>query len=78
MLIRLFDDLGQGYITVQRFREILREIDNTISQEELDGIISDVSINIKKIWLIRHLNYFKVDTDNSNTIDFDEFVNLMT
>merc|ERR1711953_1049489 len=39
---RLFDDLGRGYITVERFREILREIDNTISEEELDGIISEI------------------------------------
>ena len=42
-IVRLFDDLGRGYITVERFREILREIDNTISEEELDGIISEVS-----------------------------------
>ena len=43
-MIRLFDDLGEGYITVGRFREILIEIDNTISKEELDAIISDVSL----------------------------------
>ena len=43
-LVRLFDDLGEGYITVERFREILREIDDTISKEELDGIISEVSL----------------------------------
>ena len=48
ILFRLFDDLGEGYITVERFREILREIDPTISKEELDGITSDVSL---KIWL---------------------------
>ena len=41
-MIRLFDDLGEGFITVERFREILREIDNTISKEELDGIINEV------------------------------------
>ena len=41
----MFDDLGDGYITVTRFREILKEIDPTIGEEELDGIISDVSLN---------------------------------
>ena len=39
-LLRLFDDIGEGYISVERFREILREIDATITEEELDGIIS--------------------------------------
>ena len=39
---RLFDDCGAGFISVARFREILREIDDEISEEELDGIISDV------------------------------------
>ena len=39
---RLFDDLGEGFISVTRFREILREIDDEISEEELTGIISDV------------------------------------
>ena len=45
-MIRLFDNLGEGYITVERFREILREIDNTISKEELDGIINEVRIMV--------------------------------
>ena len=42
-LSRLFDNLGNGYITVERFGEILKEIDNEISDEELSKIISDVS-----------------------------------
>ena len=41
-LIRLFDDVGEGYITVETFRQILREIDPTITEEELEGIISEV------------------------------------
>ena len=44
-MIRLFDDIGEGYISVEKFREILKEIDPTIGEEELDGIISDVSLN---------------------------------
>ena len=39
----MFDDCGEGFISVARFREILREIDDEISEEELEGIISEVS-----------------------------------
>ena len=38
--------MGDGFITVARFRDILREIDEDISDEELDGIIADVSCAI--------------------------------
>ena len=50
-MTRLFDDVGEGFITVERFREILKEIDEEISEDELDGIIGDVSIptNILKL-----------------------------
>ena len=40
--IRIFDDAGEGFITVYRFREILKEIDEEITEEELEGIIGDV------------------------------------
>ena len=43
ILPRLFDDLGNGYITVDKFRDILIEIDSEISEEELKAIISEVS-----------------------------------
>jgi Ca2+-binding EF-hand superfamily protein len=39
---RLFDNLGQGFIPVERFREILQEVDDTFTDEELDGIIDEV------------------------------------
>ena len=39
--------MGDGFITVARFRDILKEIDEDISDEELDGIIADVSCAIK-------------------------------
>ena len=45
---RLFDTGGEGYITVIRFREILIEIDEEFTEEELDGIIRDVSIHQTK------------------------------
>ena len=46
----MFDDRGEGFISVARFREILREIDDEICEEELDGIISDVrSVDFEQI-----------------------------
>merc|ERR1712073_293772 len=60
MAFRIFDKVGQGFIGVDRFREILREIDEKVSDDELDGIIA------------------YIDEDKSGTIDFDEFVKIMT
>eukprot|EP00092_Neocalanus_flemingeri_P039798 GFUD01043344.1.p1 GENE.GFUD01043344.1~~GFUD01043344.1.p1 ORF type:complete len:110 (+),score=35.57 GFUD01043344.1:127-456(+) len=39
---RIFDDTGEGFILVLTFRNILKEIDESFSEEELDGIISDI------------------------------------
>jgi len=39
---RIFDDTGEGFIRVLTFRNILKEIDEDFTDEELDGIISDI------------------------------------
>merc|ERR1712038_981393 len=57
---RLFDDTGEGFITVLRFRLILKEIDDDFSDDELDEIIAEI------------------DADKADTIDFNEFVKIMT
>jgi len=57
---RLFDDTGEGFITVIRFRMILKEMDEDFTEDELDEIIAEI------------------DTDKSDTIDFNEFVKIMT
>jgi len=57
---RLFDNEGLGFIPVERFRIILKEVDEDFTEDELDDII------------------FEVDADGSGTIDFDEFVKIMT
>merc|ERR1711994_632775 len=57
---RLFDDSGEGFITVNRFRVILKEIDEEFTEDEFDEIIAEI------------------DTDKSDTIDFNEFVKIMT
>ena len=40
---RLFDDVGEGFITVLRFKAILKEIDEDFTDDEIEGIIIDVS-----------------------------------
>merc|ERR1719397_211781 len=57
---RIYDKDQQGYITTDILKEILREIDNKLSEEDLDGIIEEV------------------DEDGSGTLDFDEFMEMMT
>eukprot|EP00092_Neocalanus_flemingeri_P096184 GFUD01122410.1.p2 GENE.GFUD01122410.1~~GFUD01122410.1.p2 ORF type:complete len:101 (-),score=42.13 GFUD01122410.1:36-338(-) len=57
---RLFDDIGEGFISGARFRQILKEIDEEFTDEELDEVIAEI------------------DLDKSTTIDFQEFVKIMT
>ncbi|XP_063858105.1 troponin C, isoallergen Bla g 6.0101-like [Scylla paramamosain] len=57
---RLYDKEGNGYITTQTLKEILKELDNKLSEDDLDGIIEEV------------------DEDGSGTVDFDEFMEMMT
>lgn len=57
---RLYDRDGNGYITTEVFRDILHELDDALSPEELDMIIEEV------------------DTDGSGTLDFEEFMEVMT
>merc|ERR1712131_300215 len=58
--LKIYDKDQQGYITTDTLKEILREIDNKLSEEDLDGIIEEV------------------DEDGSGTLDFDEFMEMMT
>lgn len=57
---RLYDKQGNGYINVSDLREILRALDDNITEEELDEMIAEI------------------DTDGSGTVDFDEFMEMMT
>lgn len=57
---RLYDKDGEGYITTSTLREILKELDNKLNDEDLDGIIEEI------------------DEDGSGTVDFDEFMEMMT
>ena len=52
--------IGNGYITTNTLKEILREIDSNLTEYNLDQIVEEV------------------DADGSGTIDFDEFMAMMT
>ncbi|XP_014481546.1 PREDICTED: troponin C, isoform 1-like [Dinoponera quadriceps] len=57
---RLYDKEGNGYITTAVFRDILHELDDKLSPEELDLMIEEI------------------DADGSGTLDFDEFMEVMS
>merc|ERR1719381_388062 len=57
---RLYDKEGNGYITTGVLREIMKELDNKLSEEDLDNMIDEI------------------DEDGSGTVDFDEFMEMMT
>merc|ERR1719468_1396804 len=56
---RIYDRDGQGFITTDVLKEILREIDSTLTEDDLLNIIEEV------------------DEDQSGTLDFDEFQEMM-
>merc|ERR1719461_307548 len=39
---RIYDKENQGFITNEILKEILREIDSTLTEEDLDGIVEEV------------------------------------
>jgi Ca2+-binding EF-hand superfamily protein len=57
---RLYDKEGNGYIPTSCLKEILRELDDQLSDSDLDGMIAEI------------------DQDGSGTVDFDEFMEMMT
>jgi len=57
---RLYDKQGQGFIPTSCLREILKELDDSLNESTLDGIIAEI------------------DEDGSGTVDFDEFMQMMT
>ncbi|KAJ8955278.1 hypothetical protein NQ318_000306 [Aromia moschata] len=57
---RLYDKEGNGYITTKTLKEILKELDDKLTSEELDMMIAEI------------------DSDGSGTVDFDEFMEVMT
>merc|ERR1711953_95666 len=57
---RYYDKDKVGSISTDTLKEILRELDNKLTEDDLNGIIEEV------------------DGDRSGTLDFDEFMAMMT
>lgn len=51
---------GNGYIPTSSLREILAALDDQLTGDQLNEMISEI------------------DTDGSGTVDFDEFMEMMT
>ena len=58
-------------------QQIFKEIDEEITVDELDELIADVSFKRNIFFSISDLNV-QMDIDKSTTIDFQEFVKIMT
>merc|ERR1712234_25612 len=39
---RIYDKEGNGYITTDTLKEILRELDNRLTEEDIEGIVDEV------------------------------------
>jgi len=57
---RLYDKKGNGFIPTSCLREILKELDDQLTERELTLMIEEI------------------DSDGSGTVDFDEFMEMMT
>jgi len=57
---RLYDKQGNGFIPTSCLKEILKELDDQLTTEDLDAMIEEI------------------DSDGSGTVDFDEFMEMMT
>lgn len=56
----MYDKDAKGYIPLDTFKQILRELDGAVPEEELDDIVDEI------------------DADGSGTVDFEEFMEVMT
>jgi len=57
---RLYDKEGMGFIPTSCLKEILGALDDKLTSDDLDNIITEI------------------DADGSGTVDFDEFMEMMT
>lgn len=68
----LYDKEARGYLPLDEFKKILREIDPELPEDELDEMIDEIDgecLRRKKKKKISHFNL--ISADGSGTIDFD-------
>lgn len=71
---RLYDREGNGYISTEVFREILHELDENLSPEELDMMIEEIDADGSgtldfdgKIFIFLIVNIIKANVDDKKT-----------
>lgn len=77
---RLYDREGNGYITTDVFRDILHELDDALSPEELDMIIDEVdadgsgTVDFEGTCNVLEIRLFKLLSENLYELnEFNEF-----
>lgn len=83
LYIPLIYVVGNGYITTAVLKEILRELDDTLSNDDLDAMIEGEDYGFLDIFqIIIAINFaptlntwneifIEIDSDGSGTVDFD-------
>lgn len=70
-----YDKEGNGYITTAVLKEILRELDETLTNDDLDQMIEGTGKWRKKsidfVLMLRLFFIAEIDSDGSGTVDFD-------
>ena len=72
---RLYDKEGNGFIPTSCLKEILKELDDQLSDTDLDGMIAEIDQGMFDFHLTHHSrnsNFLLPYTDGSGTVDFDE------
>lgn len=71
----LYDKEARGYLPLDEFKKILREIDPELPEDELDEMIDEIDgeLIINSDGCVKFFNHFnaKLIADGSGTIDFD-------
>lgn len=73
---RLYDKEGNGFIPTSCLKEILRELDDQLTDDDLNNMIDEVSIrntyySVDERKNLTFFPFLQIDSDGSGTVDFD-------